>query len=78
MMQILILRLLILNCLSRNIVDKKRYMVCVLCSLDAAANDIIEICADNHFLNDLNFYGTREYAQWDGGVKRKEESMSLE
>ena len=51
--------------------------MCVLCSLDAAANDIIEICADKNFTGDLNFYNTRKYAQWDGGVKRKEESMNL-
>ena len=43
-------------------------MICVLCSLDAAADDIIEICADKDFSEDLSFYSTGS-AQWDGGVK---------
>ena len=45
-------------------------MVCVICSLDAAAIDIIEICADTNFSEGLNFYSTGDYAsQWHKGVK---------
>ena len=52
-------------------------MVCVLCSLDAAANDIIEICADKDFSGGLSFYGSGDYAQWDKGVKWKKASITI-
>ena len=52
-------------------------MVCVLCSLDAAANDIIEICADKDFSKGLSFYST-DRAQLDGGVKWKKASINVE
>ena len=51
-------------------------MVCVLCSLDAAANDIIEICADKEFSDGLSFYSTGDYAPWDKGVKWNKVSIN--
>ena len=52
-------------------------MVCVICSLDAAAYDIIEICADKDFSKGLRFYNKGDYAQWDKGVKWNKASTIL-
>ena len=45
-----------------------RYMVCVQCSWNAAAHDIVEVCADKDFSSQLNFFSD-DRAQWDRRVK---------